>query len=356
MKTLFLPFLAALLFFTSCRQDDDINSLEKNTNAVDLYTAGAENNKACYWKNGQKIILAGGDGLYVHQIIVDNNNVYAMGGKTTEYLSSGPKHNYLWKNGIKYDLEQYLEGITPNAGSNFNNYINQSMVIENGNIYFTGNTINPASTSSQDRYIFCIWKNNVKTVVQTSDSPTHFGAFSIFNNTTYLPSSRRNVTLDPVTNTFTWEVGYYKNLQYSSLANDSGVYGFYSDNTGVYAHIKNVFTNLSYFKNLQNNTILSVPSNIDQSQISNFVWDGNDKYYIGTDFYYKNNVLVPVTEPNGYNKIGSFIIKDQNIYTTRYKEGGNLVKVFINNTEVQSIDIPPLLDPNVGGILSIYAD
>ncbi|MFP3507889.1 hypothetical protein, partial [Burkholderia sp. SIMBA_062] len=80
----------------SCRQDDN-EVLEKNIASVDLYAAGAENSKACYWKNGQKMILPNGDGLYVQQIIAQNNNIYALGGKISEFDNYDfSRHLYLW--------------------------------------------------------------------------------------------------------------------------------------------------------------------------------------------------------------------------------------------------------------------
>lgn len=350
MKTLSTLFLILLLF--SCRQDDS-EVLEKNIASVDLYAAGAENNQACYWKNGQKNILPNGNGLYAQQIIVENNNVYVYGGMTSEYLEdSTSKHLYLWKNGTRYNLDEYLQDVPdPSPNSNFS--IFSKMIIENGNIYFCGfiKNLNPLPNQGSVTYYF--WKNGIKTMISDSNEITMSGGYSLINDKIYL-SVRKNQQYDPIT----WETGFYKNEIYFPLTNDSHIRNFYKDNTGIYAYIKNILTGEMYFKNVETNTTLQFPSN-PPGEIIDIVWDGNDKYYIGENFYYKNNTLVQINDPSGYNLIRQFKIKDQQIYTIRYKEApttGYLAKVFINNIEVQSQPITSLSDSNVGGILSLYVD
>lgn len=353
MKTLILPFLFLLAFVFSCTQSDNDEVLEKNNASVDLYIAGAENNQACYWKNGQKIILANGNGLYAQQIIVESNNVYVYGAMTSEYdLTLPSKHLYFWKNGTRYNLDEYLQDV-PDPGPDNDFTISPKMIIENGNIYFSGFIKNTIPLPNQGPYTYYFWKNGVKTIISDSNEITSSGGYSLINDKIYL-SVRKNQQYNPIT----WETGFYKNNIYFPLANDSHIRNFYKDSTGIYAYIKNLLTGEMYFKNIETSSTISFPSNL-PGEIVDILWDGNDKYFIGDNFYYKNNTLVQINDPNGYNRIRAFKIKDQQIYTIRYKDGptiGNLAKVFINNVEVQSQPISSISNPNVGGLLSIFID
>ncbi|MFP3592808.1 hypothetical protein [Chryseobacterium sp. SIMBA_038] len=353
MKTLLTLFL--LLFLFSCRQDDN-EVLEKNIASVDLYAAGAENSKACYWKNGQKMILPNGDGLYVQQIIAQNNNIYALGGKISEFDNYDfSRHLYLWINGIRHNLDEYLEDVPDPSINSINYSITMKMLVENGDIYFTGSIENPNPTSNLDKYLICSWKNGSKTLIETSER-AGFMDLKMINNDLYISAPIKNLHINPATGTYTWENGFYKNSSYSAFTNDITFHGFYNDNTGIYALISDKFGKKD-FKNLQTGAILQMP-NITQ-QIFNYVWDGNDKYYVGRDFYYKNNILIQMNDPNSYNQIGLFMIKDQNIYTIRYQNNASLpglVKVFINNVEVLSTANTSIFGSDVGGILSVYVD
>ncbi|MFL9833512.1 hypothetical protein [Chryseobacterium terrae] len=353
MKNLIIPFILLLTLIFSCRENDMDEGLEKNTNSVNLYIAGAENNEACYWKNGQKVVLQNGNGLYAHQIIAENNNIYVFGSMTSEYTSSLPsKHHYLWKNGIRYNLDEYLEDV-PDPGPNSNFGINSKMIVKNGDIYFSGyvTIYNASSTLSTTSYYF--WKNGIKTLISNDNNLVFSTSYSLINNEIYF-SIRKNYQYNPIT----WETGFFKSNTYFSIDNDSDIKSYHVDNTGTYVFIKKGFTNQKYLKNIDTNAIMQLPTN-PPSEILNIIWEGNDKYYIGSNFYYKNNTLVQLNDPNGYNRIGEFYVKDQQIYTIRYKEilnFGDLAKVFINNTEVQSQIINSVSAPDVNGLLSISVD
>ncbi|MCS3870813.1 hypothetical protein J3D55_003729 [Chryseobacterium ginsenosidimutans] len=353
MKTLILPFLFLLTFVFSCKTDDS-EILEKNVASVDLYIAGAENNQACYWKNGQKVILQNGTGLYATQIIVQNNNVYVYGAMTSEYNSGlTSKHLYFWKNGVKYNLDEYLQDVPdPSPDNNFG--ISSKMIVENGNTYFCGYFVNFNPLPNQGIYSYYFWKNGIKTLIAGNNEITFPGSYNLINNEIYL-GIRKNYQSNPIT----WDTGFYKNNTYFPLATDSHILNFYKDaNNDIYAYYRNLFTNQKYLKNIQTNSFVAIPSN-PPGEIVDVIFDGNDKYYIGDNFYYKNNVLVMFNDPNGFNRIRGFMVKDNQIYTIRYKDGasiGVLAKVFINNTEVMSQPITMVFDPNVGGLLSIFVD
>lgn len=351
MRNLILPFLLILTLMFSCRSESD-EMLEKNVNSVDLYVAGAENNQACYWKNGQKVILSNGTGLYASQIIVENNNVYVYGAMTSEYILNLPsKHLYLWINGTKHNLDEYLEGV-PNPSPNNYFQISSRMIVQNGNIYFCG-SITDSSIPSQTIHTYYYWKNGLKFMISNDTTVTFPAGYQLINNEIYL-GIRKNYQYNPLT----WETGFYKNNIYFPLTNDSQIEDFYTDNTGIYAYIKNILTGEKTLTNINTNATIPLPLN-PPSEILDIIWIDNDKYYIGDNFYYKNNTLVQLNDPNGYNRIRGFNVKNQQIYTIRYKDGpgiGILAKVFINDVEVQSQSITAVSDPNVGGLLSIYID
>lgn len=66
-------------------------------------------------------------------------------------------------------------------------------------------------------------------------------------------------------------------------------------------------------------------------------FEGSDKYYIGKKFYYKNSNLVQLNDPAGFNSIGHFEVKDQNIYMTKLNLDQNSVKFYINDVETLSL-------------------
>lgn len=355
MKTLILPLLFLLTFVFSCRDNSIDENLEKNVASVDLYIAGAENNQACYWKNGQKVILPNGTGLYAMQIIVENNNVYVYGAMTSEYLS-GPtsRHLYLWKNNVRLNLDEYLEDVPdPNPSNNFG--ISNTMTVQNGDIYFYGYIANSSLPSNNTTY--CYWKNGVKNII-TNGSGYNGSNYNLIDNNIY-SSQITNLQPNPtITGAYTWEVGVYKNTTYSPIATDSSIRGFYKDSSGIYAYVINQITHETYFKNIETSNLISFPTNA-PGEITSVLWDGDDKYYIGDNFYYKNNTLITLNEPNGFNRIRAFNVKDNQIYTIRYTGGpfsGTLAKVFINDTEVMSQPLTSVIDPNVGGLLSIFID
>lgn len=357
MKNIFLPFILLLTFVFSCRENGN-EEIEKNVAAVNLYIAGVEDNQACYWKNGQKILLQNGTGLYATQIIAENNNVYVFGSMISEYGSTNTaKHYYLWINNVRYNLDEYLEDVPdPVPGNDF--YIYSKMIVKNGNIYFSGSVTLPNIGSTGYTTTMYNWKNGVKNIIMTSNNNITLGSFALFNDVLYAGTQKNTQNTLPVN----WERGFLKNNIYSLLPPNNTILDFYQENTEIHALIKNLLTNETNIKNLDTNTISQLPSNA-PSDIKQVIIDGNDKYYVGNNFYYKNNNLIYFNDLNGYNTIGLFVVKDQNIYTIRYNEntgtgtsGNDLAKVFINSTEVLSKPITSVFATNLGGLLSLSVE
>ena len=183
MRNLILPFLLILTLVFSCRSEND-DVLEKNVTSVDLYVAGAENNQACYWKNGQKTVLQNGTGLYAKQIIVENNNIYVYGGMASESGGGLPSiHLYLWINGTRHILDEYLQDV-PNPGPNSEFQISSKMIVQNGNIYFSG-SIRENSIPSQLIQTYYYWKNGIKFMISNDQTVGIIAGYQLINNEIY---------------------------------------------------------------------------------------------------------------------------------------------------------------------------
>lgn len=339
MKIQFLAFLAVFIFFVSCNEDSD--PVEK-TASYDVYVGGVDNFKAAYWKNGQQTFVQGGDNLMGTQIIVDHNDVYLF-GTNIEKIDPTPAW-YFWKNGVKHNIAQYLNSTNDSHFS-----ILGKMEVHNGDIYFLGTATNPSPASSQDLYQYCYWKNGVKTVLETygqGNSIMPGGGIKVYNNDIYV-AVRKNFSYFPVPS---WDLGYYKNGNYHLLASTGTIvpHSFINDPSNpsqFYMLTGNADTptnpsnpnDISSVKNITSGSDIQVPANILQSNITDMRFEGSDKYYIGKKFYYKNSNLVQLNDPAGFNSIGHFEVKDQNIYMTRLNLDQNSVKFYINDVETLSL-------------------
>lgn len=165
----------------------------------DIYIAGEFEYKAGYWKNGKINLLSnGGSRTLATAIAISGNDIYVAG---CEYIGSGVKACY-WKNGQKHTLkanclEAYPNTITISGNDvyitgyhslgmeppdNPDEEIMVSCYWKNGQITsFTDKTKNTwvesIVVSGDDEYrigkennIACVWKNNIKTELESSKS------------------------------------------------------------------------------------------------------------------------------------------------------------------------------------------
>ncbi|MDR2238774.1 MAG: hypothetical protein LBE92_21885 [Chryseobacterium sp.] len=333
MKIQILTFLAVLLLCVSCHNEEDPIPIE--TASYDVYLGGVDTFKACYWKNGQQVFVQDGENIMGTEVIVDQNDVYLF-GTNIKQINPEPAW-YFWKNGVKHNVAQYL-----NAGNDSHFTIGGGITVHNGDIYFSGTATNPSSTSPQDKYQYCYWKNGVKTVLETygDNNPIMMGGgLKIINNEVYVVA-RKNLNYDPVP---TWDLGFYKNGIFHTLANTNELIALNMVNdpsNASQAYLltrKTTGTNINAVKNITSGSDLQVPANIIQSGVSQLYFEGSDQYYVGKDFYYKNNTLISMNNADGFNTIGHFAAKDQNIYTTRLNSSSLSVKFYINDVEIQSL-------------------
>ncbi|WP_267406435.1 MULTISPECIES: hypothetical protein [unclassified Chryseobacterium] len=322
MKTLILPFLLLLTLFVSCTQNaEEIEDLQQNVASYDVYVAGMENYKACYWKNNVKTSLISPDSTYASKIIVKNNDVHVFGKTKTTFNGT----YYYWENNTRKDLKQYL-GI-PSAVE----YQIFDMAIDDNDDYFVGyyDTMSPIANQ---RYAFCVWKNGVKTVLNTYDSIIYSSSqINIFNHQPYISSMIHDAG--------TIKSGYFVNNTFHEVPNITWLGNFTETSNGI--HFLYAKDQQYYYRQLSNNTETAVGSagnmNIFDGKITS---ETNNLYVTGTsleNLYYKNNVQTNVSIDPTYSKIKDLFVLDNNIYMIKEQLSLSGSKVYINNVESQNI-------------------
>lgn len=340
MKTQILAFLTLFLFCASC-SDENSDPLEKKTASYDVYLGGTDDYKACYWKNGQQTFVPGGENLNGIQVVVDNNDIYLLA--TTIQPMNQIKEWYFWKNGVKHNVAEYLN-VEPNtATDNDKLFLASQIKVNNGDVYFSGVIRHYNPSTGQNTYQHCYWKNGVKTILDSHANSIFSGGLEVFNNDVYVASRKNFQYNNPAMPS--WDLGYYKNNTFHVVSNSLIFHDFIknsSNSAQFYLSTRN--PNPSYIsqyiytvKDIISGNDIQIPANIIQSGIIDMYAEGTDKYYIGKDFYYKNNTLVQMNNSNGFNTISHFAAKDQNIYTTRLHPTMSSVKFYINDVEAQSL-------------------
>lgn len=329
MKTLILPFLLLLTFCISCSPDIE-ETLKKNIASYDVYVAGKENNKACYWKNTIKTILVAGNGLEAGEIVIDNSDMYVLGYQHD--FVNGVTNSCYWKNNVKYDIQQIL-GLQTSDDFHF-----KDIIFKSGNVYILGTIKNPASISINDAYHLCYWKNGVKTTLENQPLyfPNSFIEKMYFHNNNLYITSYKNY--DPGNSTV--DFGYYKNGNYNFISNSNyrTFKQFFIDGSSLNIITEGSNPSLEIYNTTSSTFSSFFIPNI--SYLYSAVKDGSDIYLNVGGAYYKNGTLITLpTNTNGYVVSLDFKVLDGNIYLLRQKDSEGILgqKVYINNIETQSI-------------------
>lgn len=323
MRNLILPFLLILTLMFSCRNESD-EMLEQKNASYDVYVAGKEYNKACYWKNTIKTDLTNGDNITTLQIKVENNNVYVTGSTMANTAFNGI--DYFWKNNVRTDVKQYL-----NIPNNIQSYIT-AFTVNNGDIYFAGSVENPVATSALDKFELCFWKNGVKTILFKSQYFSTAESIFINDADVYVSTQR-------IDNNFNVNMGYYKNTIFNSVPSVR-VYNFAKSNNSVHLLIQK--NSKYYSRNLNSNTETVIGDYVLPISGGKMVSDlsTNDLYaiYYGDGIYYKNTTLVTPSFFQSF-AIQDLFVLDNNIYMIKYgADNTYTAKVFINGVETQNIN------------------
>ncbi|MFY1047629.1 hypothetical protein [Chryseobacterium sp. GP-SGM7] len=332
MRNLILPFILLLTFVFSCRENDADEGLEQKNASYDVYVAGSENDKACYWKNNVLNYLSNGDNIQASKIIIENNNIYVFGIK---YISANNTEYYFWKNNVKYDLKNYL-GIPSTSKAYFSDFIVRN------NIELFAGYVDNISSGTPNIYSLCYWKNGVKTVLQNNVTFPYRVSIDFYNNTVYCGSP----------------TGYYKNNTFNSLSGEWGQ-NFAQNNNGIHhLFISNNNKNLNCY-NTDNNSLSFVNTTTlyPNLSVAKLIFDTytNDLYTFSAEIdnlYFKNNITINFVDSQ-YKRIEDMKVLNNNLYMIRsFSTLTSLplkqYKVFINNVQTQYIS------GNNGSFNSIY--
>ena len=321
MRNLILPFILLLTFVFSCRENDADEGLEQKNTTYDVYVAGSDNNKACYWKNNVLTYLTNGDNIKAEKIIVENNNIYVFAAES------------FWKNNVKSNLYTYL-GVPSNNNPLISLLEVKSFYVKDNDIYVVGSIrgpVNLASGVATYTIEHCYWKNGVKNVLFANTGSSTGGFLSditIHNNDIYIAATKFITSSN-------WQLGYFKNGIYTAV-NSGSFLGINSNSSGVFIGIFD--QNNSYYKDLITNTDHYMTTNVK----AKVVLDNNDIYSFYQNTYYKNGNAININNPNGYNDIKDLKVVNNKTYMIceMFHQMNSLdiaYKVYINGVENQQI-------------------
>ncbi|WP_419032137.1 BACON domain-containing protein [Dysgonomonas gadei] len=290
---------------------------------VDVYVAGTEDGLACYWKNGEKVVLSNRVSE-AKSIFVAGNDVYVAGGD----LGDGNNRNGgYWKNGQHVSLSGWAESIFVSgndiyvAGSSDNGacYWKNGVEIQlEGNdsransVFVAGNDVYIAggssyvdeSVSGEFNYIqqACYWKNGKQVVLDESEHCRAATSVFVSGNDVYVAG--RGYNKDKKVNV----VRYWKNgheviveegdtdIGVTSLfvsGNDVYMSGYRLDK-GSYLYVA------KYWKNGQATVLSSLDPVDDPEAEANSIFVVDDDVYVAGDSYLgKDDYQRPVYWKNG---------------------------------------------------------
>jgi len=256
--------------------DASINSGSANSIFVigsDVYVAGSCNQKisssqyqnvACYWKNGQKIILSTVNSstlVGANCIYVVGNDVYVVGYEGNNAI--------LWKNGVATNLSNGINTVGYIAGTGTYNALSVA-VLPNGTIHIAG--LMNGQYNGYTKYYAVHWTiygNTVNTKILSTNSGNKEDRESpnnicFYNNDIYISGNKTAPAVDAAAK-------YWKNDTAFTIPFVNNVVSMYIDNTDMYF----LGQSGSFFKYWKN----GIGTNLTESN------GVNDMFIIGTDVY-----------------------------------------------------------------------
>jgi hypothetical protein len=323
-KLLFLStlLLCSLLQF-SCNPDDVTNN-PTTTNPVDVYVAGSKDGKACYWKNGQIVMLdsVGFENISVKKIIVSNGDVYVLGTGNANSFGG----TLLWKNGV-------LTNLTSTLGTSEDYLLTGNLIdfdVVGNDVYF----VSYVSTYTQ-QVKYCYWKNNLRTTLSENILGfTNKIEIKVIGNDVYITGTKDGKIGHFINNTF-----YDQNY----LLNDPILNGIAINNNEnqAYTYGYSYITQLLKFKNTSNNSETTIPSNI---PINYMLFDNNNLYYSDSEKIFKNGNLI-YQIPIASNNIFDIKIIDNIIYKIAGSQINNSNPILqINDTTIMTGSIDEIFN------------
>ena len=310
---------------------------------VDVCVAGQEDGLACYWKNGEKVVLSNRDS-HANSIFVVGNDVYVAGREWGETKSSA----VYWKNGVA----AYLPG-----GDEA-----KSVFVSGNDVYVAGTANETGGTSA--RY----WKNRER--IQLEGNGYEANSVFVTGNDVYIAGGSSYVDESNGESNYIQQACYWKNGKqvvldeyiYCPAAASVFVSGndIYVASNGGYDENKQVYV-IKYWKN--GNEVIVEESNRSGAGKTSLFVSGNDVYMSGTQRYdvmfvakyWKNKQATilssvdPADEPEA--EANSIFVMDNDVYvagetydgkmdamkTVYWKNGKEVVLSNSRNAETESI-------------------
>ncbi|WP_271783233.1 hypothetical protein [Aquimarina algiphila] len=250
-------YFCFVILITACSKDDKDN---EDKLAEDIYITGTENNKAVYWKNGEKTILSNTNSSASSIFVTDNDDVYVAG-------SEGDKAVY-WKNGAKTILEEN------------DAVVNDIWVSQNDIVHAVGDKKDLTSQAT-DKYEAIYWKNDQENLLYQGEKAVNI---LVKDETVYI-------------------VGYFKN----------GEVGYWKDGVQVILPEDNVIIVDCHSIYINNNNLYIAANIITQESAPNTI-----------GAYWLNNNLeeLPETENNS-SSVTDITVVDEKLYATGFEKDIN---------------------------------
>ena len=316
-KFYFLLLSVTWLFFHSCSREETDENFGLNS-AIDLYVFGDDNERICYWKNGDRTIFPNSGDFTSAYFGIDGKDIYATG--LFSLFQSGGKREYsYWINEEKQNLNSFL-----NIPGNVNFYL-KAFVIKNGDIYSAGYLENSSATSDL-RYEYCYWKNNIKHTLFKSKYSSSDIKMLVTESDVYLAVDNGEA------------LGFYKNLNFIPTPNTKAKYLFEHEGNIYYVGYDVSNFNAFYCKSDGSETV-SLPS-------PNFeIFSKNGNLHLKDDQkYYKNSLdnlkldvsknfgLIKKLDVEGDNTFGIYVVDNE---STQQKIFVNQA-MFMQSNEIQN--------------------
>jgi hypothetical protein len=292
MKKLFILSTLLLCSFlqTSCSTDGVTNN-PVTTNPVDVYVAGSKNNQACYWKNGQVVMLdsSGFQDATANKIIVSNGDVYVLGYSNNNFYLP-----LFWKNNILSEL---------NNSFNANFLAINDFDVVGDDVFICGYSSNNQSNG----YSFGYWKNGNRIILNDNTIDHNPSYIKVVNNNVYV------AVRFPQT-------GYYINSNFYQIP-DFNISGLSKDINNVYLFGSKI--NSGYYYNVLSQTGISInfqnENRIKAMELDNI-------YYCNWNVIFKNSTSV--YESNSQEIKDLKVLDDKICFIS---DQGFNNKLFINN-------------------------
>lgn len=317
-KILFISTLLLLSFLQFSCSTEGITNSSPTINPVDVYVAGSKDGQACYWKNGQIVMLDSGGFIATEakKIIVSNGDIYVFGQTKNTSTSFNPILALYWKNEVLTNLNASLS-----TNSQIVSSISDMDVVGN-DVYFVG-SINPEIITIFTP-ILVYWKNNAITTANAyNNGHNEMSKIKVLNNDVYITAAGKINNPNSAIN------GYYKNLEFTEILPFGNLKGFEVNNNSIFTYGSQLLRGFHFNITTNTNTTVNFPND---GGILNMFFDNNNIYYSNGATIYKNGSIYNTSQ--AITQISDFRVLNDNLYKINTSSFGapiDIQTVSINN-------------------------